>query len=92
MLTRKNEDSGVNRITVKIMGDDYTIIGPDSLEYINSLAKLIDEKIKEIQNAHGDAKLTKTQLAVLVALQMTDRYNKLRMEHEKMVKLLQDAK
>lgn len=92
MLTRKNEDSGVNRITVKIMGDDYTIIGPDSLEYINSLAKLIDEKIKEIQSAHGDAKLTKTQLAVLVALQMTDRYNKLRMEHEKMVKLLQDAK
>jgi len=92
MLTRKKEQNTINRVPVQIMGEDYTIIGPDSPTYIYEMVKIIEDHIQEIQEAHGDAKLSKTQLAVLVALQMTDNFHKLSMEHEKLVKLLQDAK
>ena len=92
MITKKSEDPVVHRITVKIMNDDYTIIGSDPPDYIYQMITQIEERIVKIQEAHGAAKLSKTQLAVLVALQMCDRFCKLRMEHEKLVKLLQDAK
>ncbi|HEY8343732.1 MAG TPA: cell division protein ZapA [Bacillota bacterium] len=92
MLTRKNEETKVNRVTVKIMGEDYTIIGPDSPDYIRSMVQFFEDQVRQVQETHGEAKLSKTQLAVLVALQMTDKYQKLSMEHEKMVKLIQEAK
>ena len=92
MLTKKKEQNSINRVLVQIMGEDYTIIGSDPPAYIHEMVKTIEDHIQEIQEAHGDAKLSKTQLAVLVALQMTDNFHKLSMEHEKLVKLLQDAK
>lgn len=92
MLTRKNERQGENRVTVRIMGDEYTIVGSAPDDYINDLIKSVEERIEAIAIAHGNAKLSKTQLAVLVALQLTDELQQLRMEHEKMVKLLQEAK
>lgn len=92
MLTRKNAETKINRVNVKIMGEDYTIIGADTPDYIQGMVRFLEDQIREMQEAHGDAKLSKTQLAVLVALQMTDKYQKLSMEHEKMVKLIQDAK
>ncbi|HBR29429.1 MAG TPA: hypothetical protein DD789_08305, partial [Firmicutes bacterium] len=49
-------------------------------------------KIDLIQKAHGDAKLSKTQLAILAALQLTDELEKLRIDHEKVERLIQAAK
>jgi len=92
LLTRKDEKQGENRVTVQIMGDEYTIVGSATDDYINDLIKNVEERIRAVSTAHGDAKLSKTQLAVLVALQVTDELQQLRMEHEKMVKLLQEAK
>ena len=92
LLTRKNERQGENRVTVRIMGDDYTIVGSAPEDYINDLIKNVEKRIEAVSAAHGNAKLSKTQLAVLVALQVTDELQLLRMEHEKMVKLVQEAK
>lgn len=92
MLTRKTDRQGKNRVTVKIMGEDYTIIGSESPDYIDELVKEVEERINAVFAAHGDAKLSKLQLAVLVALQVTDELQQLRMEHEKLEKLLQEAK
>lgn len=91
MITIQGREE-THRITVKIMNDEYTIIGSDPPDYIQRMISQIEERIVKIQEAHGDAKLSKTQLAILVALQMCDQLCKLRMEHEKLVKLLQDAK
>lgn len=74
------------------MGDEYTIVGSASDEYINELVENVEKRIEAVSTAHGDAKLSKTQLVVLVALQVTDELQQLRMEHEKVAKLLQEAK
>ncbi|NLM37057.1 MAG: cell division protein ZapA [Firmicutes bacterium] len=92
MLTRVVPQKSLNRVTIKIMGDEYNVVGPESPEYINRLVETIESKVEAVQKAHGDAKLSKTQLAILVALQLTDELEKLRITHEKMEKLVQAAK
>lgn len=92
MLTPEVQQKPLNRVTIKIMGDEYTVVGPESPEYINHLVETIETKIAAVQEAHGDAKLSKTQLAILVALQITDQLEKLRFAHEKLEELLQTAK
>lgn len=92
MLTSKIPREPLNRVTIKIMGDEYNVVGPESPEYIMRLVETIEAKIDTIQKAHGDAKLSKTQLAILVALQITDELEKLRIDHENLEKLLQAAK
>lgn len=92
MLTSKLQQEPLNRVTIKIMGDEYNVVGPESPEYIMRLVETIEAKIDTIQKAHGDAKLSKTQLAILVALQITDELEKLRIDHENLEKLLQAAK
>jgi len=92
VLTPKVKEETLNRVTIKIMGDEYTVVGPESPEYIHHLVETIQTKIDAIQKAHGDAKLSKTQLAILVALQITDELEKLRIDHENLEKLIQAAK
>ena len=92
MLTSKIPREPLNRVTIKIMGDEYNVVGPESPEYIYHLVETIETKINTIQKAHGDAKLSKTQLAILVALQITDELEKLRIDHENLEKLIQAAK
>ena len=92
MLTAKMGRAPQNRVTIKIMGDEYNVVGPEPTEYVEQLVTTIEAKIALIQKAHGDAKLSKTQLAILVALQITDELEKLRIDHEKVERLIQAAK
>mgnify|MGYP000849569300 FL=1 len=92
MLTQKAEQEILNRVTINIMGDEYNVVGRESAEYIAQLVQSIELKIESIQQAHGDAKLSKTQLAILVALQFADEMVKLRIEHENLERLIQEAK
>ncbi len=92
MSVPKVQQQPINRVTIKIMGDEYNVVGPESPEYINRLVETIEAKIEAVQKAHGDVKLSKTQLAILVALQITDQLEKLRIAHEKLEKLIQAAK
>ena len=89
MLTQKAEQEILNRVTINIMGDEYNVMGRESPEYITQLVQSIELKIESI---HGDAKLSKTQLAILVALQFADEMVKLRIEHENLERLIQEAK
>ncbi len=91
-MTTKVEREVLNRVTIEIMGDEYNVVGRESPDYIEQLVKTIELKIEAIQQAHGDAKLSKTQLAILVTLQITDELEKLRIDHEKLERLIQEAK
>lgn len=92
LFAPKVQQKPLNRVTIKIMGDEYNVVGPEPPEYINRLVETIESKIEAVQKAHGDAKLSKTQLAILVALQLTDQLEKLRLAHEKLEKIIQAAK
>ncbi len=82
MTTRK-------KVQVKIFGNEYTILGEHSEEFIKGLANKIDKMMKEISSKNN--RYNSTMIAVLAALNLAyefdkkDRdYESLNEEHEKM--------
>ena len=62
----------VNRVTVKISGQEYTISGEMSREYIIRVADYVDRKMQEISQMLPTA--TTVSLAVLSAVNAADDY------------------
>ena len=65
-----------NRIEVIIGGAIYALQGEESEEHIQKVARLINEKLLEIQEVAGKTKLTSHKANMLVALNVADEYIK----------------
>ena len=79
-----------NKVTVTINNRTYTIVGKESKEHVELIAKLVDEKMQEIHdvNKHLDS----TKLAVLTALNTMNDYVKLKEEFDQLLKLIEEDK
>lgn len=73
MITKK-------RVSVKIYGNEYTVIGETSEEHIQYLAEKIDEIMKEIGGKNK--RYNPTMTAVLTALNLADTLHKVTEEFE----------
>ena len=71
-----NEAKQVNRVKVNINGEDYYIKGTAPEEYIKRVAKYVDKKMYELESKHPN--LSRSKLAVLTAINITDELFKLR--------------
>jgi len=63
-----------NKVIVRIYGQEHTLRSNDSREYMQRVANLVDDKMKEIGSLNK--KLSTSQIAVLTALNLTDEYLK----------------
>ena len=90
MLIRRTDAAGQNSVTIKLMGDDYVIRGEGTTDYLNEVARSVEARLEEVQSAHP--KLAKTQLAMLVALKLADELQRLKLEHEEILRLLAEAR
>ena len=61
------------KVNVRIMGNEYTIVGTESEEYINKICFAVDKKMKEISQ---NPILKPHKVAVLTAINMCDAYYK----------------
>lgn len=66
------KEKSLNKITVDIMGTQYTIKGDAESNYIYELSKYVNEKMAEIASSHGNINTTK--VAILAALNIADEY------------------
>ena len=64
-----------NRITVDIYGQPYTIVGAESANHIHQVAKMVDEKMREISVKNPS--LDTSKLAVLTAVNAIHDYLKI---------------
>lgn len=64
-----------NKVIVRIYGQEHTLRSDDSREYMQRVANLVDDKMKEIGSLNK--RLSTSQLAVLTALNLTDEYLKI---------------
>ncbi|TGK18675.1 cell division protein ZapA [Leptospira fluminis] len=64
------------KVSARILGDDYTIVGDADPEYIQGLAEVVDRKIREL--SLGMSSAPKLKLAVLAALNFADELEQLR--------------
>ncbi|OPZ74182.1 MAG: Cell division protein ZapA [Firmicutes bacterium ADurb.Bin456] len=76
-----------SRAEVEIFGDYYIMKGDNSPEQMLILAQYVNRKMKQL--AGRNPRLSKTQVAVLAALNIADELMKLREEQESIVKLLE---
>jgi cell division protein ZapA len=72
-----------NKIIVKILGQDYTIVSDDEREYVQKVSNIVDDKMQEIKV--GNKKLSISMVAVLTALNLADDYVKSNQKHEELL-------
>ncbi|MDK2985529.1 MAG: cell division protein ZapA [Clostridia bacterium] len=80
----------VVKVTVNIHGQEYTIKGNDSEEYIKKLADYVDEKMREI--ASKNSNLPPIKVAVLAALNLADELHKTAQEYKWLLQLIEEEK
>jgi cell division protein ZapA len=64
-----------NKIIVKIAGNEYTLCGGETVEYIQKIALYVDRKMMEIMRANHT--LSTSMASVLTAVNVTDEMVKL---------------
>jgi cell division protein ZapA len=77
-----------NKVVVRIMGHEYTLVSEDTREYMQRVANIVDDKMKEI--AAVNKKLSTSMIAVLTALNVTDEYLKAVMRNDDLEKRIKD--
>lgn len=65
-----------NRVRVSIYGGTYSIQGDAAPEYIERLARLVNERMEEVGRSLSSG--TPLQVAILAALNIADEYMQLR--------------
>ncbi|MBO8169480.1 MAG: cell division protein ZapA [Thermoanaerobacteraceae bacterium] len=75
------------RVTVNILGQEYVVRGTETAEYIKDLAAKVDRKMRQLSE---DSALTTTQVAVLTALNFADECEKIKKEHQELLKMLEE--
>ncbi|QZY56329.1 cell division protein ZapA [Crassaminicella profunda] len=73
--------SNKNKVIVRIYGQEYTMVGNESKEYMQRVANFVDEKMIDI--ARNSKKLSTAMIAVLTCLNIADEYYKINQEIEK---------
>jgi len=79
-----------NRVEVEIFGEYYTLKGDSSPGQMLALAKLVNRKMRQL--AERNPRLTRTQAAVLAALNIAEELKKLQEEYDNLVRLLEPEK
>ena len=74
--------SDKNKVTVKIMDRDYTLVSEDSREHMQRVANFVDDKMRETFN--GNKKLSTAMVGVLTALNIADELFKALSEKEEL--------
>ncbi|MCT4605603.1 MAG: cell division protein ZapA [Marinisporobacter sp.] len=72
--------SNKNKVIVRIYGQEYTMVGNESKEYMQRVANFVDEKMIDI--ARNSKKLSTAMIAVLTCLNIADEYYKINQEIE----------
>lgn len=75
-------------VEVQILGQSYSIKTDEDEAYIKSLARYIDEKLKEIYSVAPNVNQTKA--TVMAAFGIADELFKLRMEQEELNRMIRE--
>lgn len=76
------------KVAVEINKRTYTIVGTESKEHMELVAKMVGDKMDEIYQANKH--LDTTKLAVLTAINTMNDYVKLKEEYDELITLLEE--
>jgi len=76
--------SDKNKVIVKIMDREYTLVSEDTREYMQRVANYVDDKMRETND--GNNKLSTSMIGVLTALNIADELHKAIRDKEELEK------
>lgn len=80
--------SNRNRLSVEIYGQQYHIVGHESVGYMRQVASHVDEIMRQV--ASNNSRLDTTRLAVLSAVNIANDFLKLKQEYDEIMHLIED--
>jgi cell division protein ZapA len=83
-----NRDKQIQGAIVEIFGDEYRISGEADVVQIQKVARYVDQKMREVEEQSG--RLSKANLAVLVAMEITAELFQAQGEREELVQKAYD--
>lgn len=86
----ENNHKERTKISVTINKRTYTIVGTESKQQVELVAKLVNDKMDEIHQANKH--LDSTSLAVLTAINTMNDHLKLQEEYDALLTLLEEEK
>ncbi len=78
----------VNQVRVRIMDEDYILSSEEKDDYMLLLANYVDRKMQEIRQ--NNAYLSRSRIAVLVALNLADELTKLQAEYDDLLQRMEE--
>jgi cell division protein ZapA len=75
-------------VEIQILGQNYTIKTEEDEAYVKTLARFVDDKLKEVFIAAPNVNHVKA--AIMVALGIADELFKLRIEQENLDKMIEE--
>lgn len=86
LYSRGERMSNKNKVTVKIMDRDYTLVSDDTREHMQRVANYVDDKMRDLYV--GNKKLSTSMVGVLTALNVADELFKAISERDELEKRL----
>lgn len=78
------------RVRVVIGGEEYVLRGDAPPEYIQQVAKIVDETFSRLQATYPN--VPRHRVAILTAMHLADEIHRLRRETDELTKLLEEVK
>ncbi len=79
-----------SRVTVTIVGEDYTLRADADPEYIKLLARSVDERVRAALATNP--RLSRSQATILACLAITDELHRLKASYDELVRFVEDAR
>lgn len=74
------------RVPVRILNEEYILKSDGDPEYLEKLARTVDESLRSLRKSFP--KLGLSKLAVLTALNLADRFYRLEEEHRRLLAMM----
>lgn len=84
-----NDKTVINRLTVRLLGKDYTIKTDKPSERVTEISKQLNDKLESV--AQRFPRLTNVDVSLLVCLSLMDEIEKLKDEKRELWELLGEA-
>lgn len=85
---KKVSETEKKRTTVEIYGQQYVIVGTESVEHVRLVASMVNNKMREI--GQKNPSLDSTKLAVLTAVNAVNDYLKIKDQLERLERELKE--
>lgn len=79
-----------NRLTVKLDGQEYTIVSEESREYMLEISDIVNKKLSDIKIQNN--KLSTSMAALLVSLNLADDLRKTEKENKELIEENEELK